>query len=81
MSKVIILENINFQWEKEDINIVKKMWRKGANLKDIGITVKRDGVEVLMLLIELARKGHIKDRPGFLWGNNGELGYGGEENE
>ncbi|WP_072986825.1 hypothetical protein [Clostridium cavendishii] len=64
----LILEDINFMWKKEEINKVKDMWNGGESLKDITEAVNREGDEVFLLLLHLARQRKIKIRKGFIWG-------------
>lgn len=58
--KVIILDDINFLWSCEKIEKVKKLWSMGTGIKDICKVIKREGDEVFLLLLHLARSGEIK---------------------
>lgn len=66
--KIIILENLNFQWRVEEIDQVKKMWSDGVEFKEIIKILNRDGDEIFLLLLHLARRGRIKIREGYIWG-------------
>lgn len=66
--KIIILENLNFQWRVEEIDQVKKMWSDGVEFKEIIKLLNRDGDEIFLLLLHLARIGRIKTREGYIWG-------------
>ena len=66
--KVIILEDINFLWIDTEIEKVIKLWNRGTGIKDISKAIKRDGDEVFLLLLHLARNGEINKRNGSVWG-------------
>ena len=65
---VIILQDIEFAWNKKDISKVKKMWDENYSFKDMIKEIKREGDELFLLLLHLARKNQIKERVGFIWG-------------
>ena len=65
---MIILEDLNFTWTDKTIEKVIELWNGGVHLKHISECIKRDGDEVFLLLIHLARKGKIKMRKGYVWG-------------
>ena len=65
---VIILQDIEFAWNKKDISKVKKMWDENYSFKEILKEIKREGDELFLLLLHLARKNQIKERVGFIWG-------------
>lgn len=66
---IVILQDVEFAWNKEDISKVKQMWNENYSLKEIIEFIKREGDEVFLLLLHLSRKNQIKVREGFLWGN------------
>ena len=65
---VIILQDIEFAWNKKDISKVKKMWDENYSFKEILKEIKREGDELFLLLLHLARRNQIKEREGFIWG-------------
>ena len=65
---VIILQDIEFAWNKKDISQAKKMWNENYSFKEIVKEIKREGDELFLLLLHLARKNQIKERVGFIWG-------------
>ena len=65
---VIILQDIEFAWNKKDISKVKQMWNENYSFKEILKEIKREGDELFLLLLHLARKNQIKERVGFIWG-------------
>lgn len=67
MAKVIILENLDFEWELKDIDKVINLWNEGKSLMDISKEVKRNTNETFLLLMHLSIKGTIKKRPGYLY--------------
>lgn len=68
MSKVIILEELDFEWDKKDIEKVNELWNQGAHLKNISKAVNRSPEETFLLLMHLAKKGKIKERENYIWG-------------
>ena len=66
---VIILQDMEFAWTKEDILKVKKMWNEDSSFNEIIKSIKREGDEVFLLLLHLSRNNKIQSREGFLWGN------------
>jgi hypothetical protein len=64
----IALEQLDFSWRPAVIATVKEMWKSGIPLADIVAEVDRDPDEVLVLLIDLARRKWITSRPGGIWG-------------
>lgn len=69
MSKVIILDKLDFQWETTVIDKVIDYWNEGFGIKDISMFVKRSNTETFLLLMDLDMKGKIKKRNGYVWGN------------
>lgn len=70
MEKIIVLEDLNFQWDTEMANTVTGMWQNGTSFYDIAKATKRKKEEVFLLLMDLSMKGKIKKRKGFLNGGN-----------
>lgn len=68
MSKVIILDGLDFQWDTKEITKVNRLWEKGTALIDIAESVKRSPEETFLLLMDQARKGKIKQRENYIWG-------------
>lgn len=68
MSKVIILDGLDFQWDTKDIKKVNRLWKKGTALIDIAESVKRSPEETFLLLMDQARKGKIEQRENYIWG-------------
>lgn len=66
---MIILEDVDFAWEREDINKVTKMWNGGIYVPDIAKNINRPTEEVFLLLMHLGRQGRIKQRKGYFWGS------------
>lgn len=66
---MIILEDLDFSFTKEEAERVKKLWRAGAAFEDICKGLRhREADEVFLLLLHLARQREIKKREGFIWG-------------
>jgi len=54
----------NFAWQKKEIALVKKMWEEGAPAAEIIERLGCRGPELVILIMDLAEKGIIEDRPG-----------------
>lgn len=67
--KYIALLELNFTWLEEEIALVKRMWRAGKPIWDIADALGRPQEEVMVLLIDLAMKNHIKKRAGGIFGS------------
>lgn len=65
---IIILENLNFTWSMESIGICKRLWNSGTSLPEIAKQLKRECMEVFMLLYHMIEMGWIKEREGEMWG-------------
>ena len=57
---MIILDDLDFDWEEEKVNQVIGLWKKGKGLKEISNAVNRSEDETFMLLLHLTRHGKIK---------------------
>ena len=64
----IPLLDMNFQWMPEEIEKVIEMWQKGYDLRVISKELQREGDEVMILLLDLARKNQIEKRENSIWG-------------
>ena len=70
----VILEDVEFAWKKKDMDLVVKLWRYNKSIKYIIERIDRDGDEVFLLLLHLARNGLIKKRENFIWGDGEKFG-------
>lgn len=73
--KYIPLENdfdFHWEWALEEKRAVVAGWRKGASVWALAEQLKRDPDELMLLLIDLSRRGKIKPRPGWVWGKSSE---------
>lgn len=68
MSSVIILDDMNFEWDTKDINKALILWHEGAHIKSIAEFVGRSCEETFLLLMDQAKKGNIKERENYIWG-------------
>ena len=57
-----------FEWLPNEIKKVTGFYRDGLHLADIASQVDRSPWDTMMLLVDLADRGLIEERPGFLWG-------------
>jgi hypothetical protein len=62
MNRVIVCDDLNFFWDRPELNELKKMWKKGISVADMGKHFDRDPDEVLLALIHLARENEITAR-------------------
>jgi hypothetical protein len=61
---VVILEDIDFIWDEQELTEIKEMWDRGISIHSMTKAVgRKDPDEVLMTIIHLARKNKIKRRP------------------
>ncbi|MBD7967726.1 helix-turn-helix domain-containing protein [Paenibacillus gallinarum] len=61
-------EEMDFTWNEKEIKQVEIMWNKGVEVHSIATEMKRDPDEVVILIIDRAKKGCIGNRPGGLIG-------------
>lgn len=66
---IIVLEELDFVWCKDELKEVSRMWREGCSVQSIGDVLERDPDEVLLAIIHLAKSGFIKSRPQGLGGH------------
>lgn len=67
----IALLGLDFSWFPEEVKKVAEMWREGYGIREIAEEVGREGDEVFLLLLDLARKKEIESREGDLYGYYG----------
>jgi len=66
----IVGRDWHFEWHQGEINKVIKLWNGGYSLPVIARRVDSSTRDTFLLLMELAEKGKIKGRAGYLWGEN-----------
>lgn len=64
----IVLEDLDFSWEHWEITRAIEMWQEGYDIRDISTELEREGDEVFLLLLDLARKGRINERDNGIFG-------------
>lgn len=69
MNRVIVLEEMNFVWDRSELTQMARMWRQGTSVEDIADEFDRDPDEVVLALMHLARNGRINQRKGGLFAN------------
>lgn len=57
-----------FEWRQSEIDIVIDLWNRNYGLHIIARRVQSTPRDTFLLLLELAEKGKVKQRPGYLWG-------------
>lgn len=60
---------IDFFWDEPEILEFREMWRKGIPIERIAKELNRDPDDVLILIVDQGKRGHIKQRPEGLFGN------------
>ena len=68
MTKVIILEDLNFMWDIKDLDITVRLWKEGKSLFEIAKILKCDTDEAWLVLMHLSREGRIRKRKNGLFG-------------
>ncbi len=63
----IALLELDFSWKRETIEEVKELWEEGYIINYIADKLNREGDEVFLLLMDLARKGEIEKRKNGIW--------------
>lgn len=66
--RVIVLEELDFIWDQEELDDMAFCWREGKSVKTIAKRFKRDPDEILLALMHLAREDRIKQRESGLMG-------------
>ncbi|MGM0437525.1 MAG: hypothetical protein ACQEQD_04570 [Bacillota bacterium] len=64
----IALLELDFSWRKETVEEVKELWKEGYIISYIADKINREGDEVFLLLMDLARKGEIEKRENGIFG-------------
>lgn len=64
----IVGQNWHFEWLPGEIKRVNELYGDGLHLADIADRVDRSPWDTMMLLVDLAERGLIEERPGYLWG-------------
>lgn len=67
--KLIVLEELDFSWDKKKVENVIALWNQGLSLLDISKNVDRSSQETFLLLFDLSIKEKIKKRKGALFGS------------
>ena len=65
----IACEELNFTWNEKQIEDAIYYWNKGYHIDYISDRVERNIDEVAILIMDLRRKGKIKERIGGVFGN------------
>lgn len=64
----IACETLDFIWDEKDVKVIERMWSSGVSIYDISRSFNRDPDEVVILIIDRARRGSIKPRKGGVLG-------------
>ena len=64
----IALFDLDFSFTQSEIDTAIDMWNKGYDLRVIADELQREGDEVMILLLDLARNKRIEKRENSIWG-------------
>jgi len=64
----IVGDGWDFAWAPKPIEKVSALYNAGWPVQVIAEAVDRSSWETMMLLVDLAERGLIKERAGYLWG-------------
>lgn len=64
----IALEQLDFSWYQDQVELVIELWNKGVHIKQISEELGRDSDEVFLLLMDLIRRKRIKERKNGIYG-------------
>lgn len=64
----IALENLDYTWDHAEVAKAIDLYNQGVHYADIAVYFRRDGDEVIVLLMDLLRKGKISRREGGAYG-------------
>ena len=67
----IALSELDFSWYPNEVEQVAQMWRDGIHIADIAEKMKRDIDEVVILIMDLARRDVIEPRKNGAAGSDG----------
>lgn len=67
---IIILQDVDFTWYKDEIKNALDYWNDGLSLKEISTSLGKSSLETMLLLIDLESKGELPIRNGWIWGRN-----------
>ena len=73
-TRYIACEDYDFTWSDEEIKRFRQMWRQGISLPNMAVELGRHQNEVAILVIDQEDKGYIRQRPGGVFGTEGECG-------
>lgn len=64
----VACEDMDFVWSRTEVFQFDQAWKRGESITEIADSLDRDCDEVALLAIDRGRKGHIKARPGGVFG-------------
>lgn len=60
----IVLEDLDFIWDRAELSEMKQMWEEGKTIYDMAYRFDRKEEEVFLALLHLSRHGRITKRLG-----------------
>lgn len=58
-----VLEDLDFTFDLKEVRKAESLWKLGVSIQGIATVLDRDCDEVALLIMDRARKNHIKRRP------------------
>lgn len=68
-----VLEEFNFSWDEDEVSLFRKHWNDGIPLLDIAQYFNRHEIEVVLLIIDQAKRDLINQRKFGVYGRGGEV--------
>lgn len=64
----IALENADFGWRDEQVEVVDQLWKDGAPIDEIAKLMSRPARDVFLLIFDRLESGRLKEREGSIFG-------------
>ncbi|MBO0959543.1 hypothetical protein J1P26_07325 [Neobacillus sp. MM2021_6] len=61
-NRIIVLEELNYVWDKHELKELTTMWTSGVSVEEISRHFDRDPDEVILAIMHLAREDKIAAR-------------------
>jgi hypothetical protein len=65
-NRIIVLEDLNFMWDEEELFDIECLWNDGSSIMYISNYFDRDPDEVILAIMHLAKEDRIVRRKGGL---------------
>lgn len=68
MNRVIVLEDLDFLWDRSELREIVQMWQKNFSLHYMAEYLEREPDEIFLALLHLSRNKRIEARKGGILG-------------